>query len=186
MLKTCCPNPACSSFRQAGGSNIIRYGFFSLGHGRRRRYRCSACGKTFSSTRETPYYRLHCTRRDFDDVAAMSVEGVSRSAIARVKGISWNTVARWLERAAAAAGRFNDRMIKGYELREIQADEIRTFLVSKDSITWIMTSIEVWSRLWPSTVVGRRCYRNIRRLMEDTHRRGHLEHIPLVTTDGFL
>ena len=35
-------------------------------------------------------------------VAALSVEGVSKSSIARAMGISWNTVARWLERAAAA------------------------------------------------------------------------------------
>ena len=33
----------------------------------------------------------------------MSVEGVSKSSIARIMGISWNTVARWLERAAMAA-----------------------------------------------------------------------------------
>lgn len=186
MLKMRCPNPACDLFGQLGKGNIIRYGFFSLGHGRRRRHRCTACGKTFSSTKGTPYYRLHCTRRDFDEVAAMSVEGVSRSAIARVKGISWNTVARWLERAAAAAGRFNDIMTRGYELREVQADEMKTFLVNKESPTWIMTTLEVWSRLWPSTVVGRRSYRNIRRLIEDTNQRGHFEYVPFITTDGFL
>ena len=57
----------------------------------------------------------------------MSVEGVSKSAIARIKGISWNTVARWLERAAAAARRFNDAMTQGFSLEELQLDEIRTF-----------------------------------------------------------
>lgn len=115
----------------------------------------------------------------------MSIEGVSISAIARIKGISWNTAARWLERAADAAGRFNDKMTRGYVLREIQADEIRTFLVKKGKATWIMTTIEVWSRLWPSTVVGRRSYRNIRRIVEETSRRGRFERIPLITTDGY-
>jgi transposase len=103
----------------------------------------------------------------------MSVEGVSISAIARIKGISWNTVGRWLERAAAAAGKFNDRMTRGCKLREIQADEIKTFLTSKDSTTWILTTIEVWSRLWPSTVVSARSCRNVKRLVADTSRRGH-------------
>jgi len=126
-----CPNPGCSE----------------EGRSCRRRYRCTACGKTFSSTKGTPYYRLHCTRRDFDEVAAMSVEGVSISAIARIKGISWSTAARWLARAAEAARRFNDIMTGGYELREVQADEVRTFVGSRDRATWIMTGMEVWSRL---------------------------------------
>lgn len=100
MSCLCCPNPACRLYGQSGRGNIIRHGFFPLGRARRRRFLCKTCGKTFSSTKSTPYYRLHCTRRDFDEVASMSPEGVSRSAIARIKGISWNTVARWLERCA--------------------------------------------------------------------------------------
>ena len=45
----------------------------------------------------------------------MSVEGISKSSIARIMGIPWNAVARWLERAAAC--RFNDSMTWGYELK---------------------------------------------------------------------
>ena len=185
MPKPTCSNPNCRLHGQSGRGNIVRHGFFPLGRARRRRFRCKTCGKTFCSAQGTPYYRLHCTRRDFDEVAAMSVEGVSRSAIARIKAISWNTVARWLERAAVAAREFNDRMTRGYELREVQADEIKTFLSNKDSTTWILTTIEVWSRLWPSTVVGARSYRNVRRVMADTSRRGRFEDFPLTTTDGY-
>jgi hypothetical protein len=101
----------------------------------------------------------------------MSVEGVSISAIARIKALSWNTVARWLERAAQAARRFNDIMTRSYELREIQADEIRTFIGCKNHSTRIVTGMGVWSRLRTSTVLGRRSYRNIERLLQDTSRR---------------
>ena len=94
-------------------------------------------------------------------------------------------MARWLERAAVAAWEFNDPMTRGYEMKEVQADEIRTFLGNKDTVTWVMATIEVWSRLWPSTVVGRRSYRNIRLLMEDTTRRGKIDFVPLITTDGY-
>ena len=116
----------------------------------------------------------------------MSVEGVSISAIARIKGITWNTVARWLRRAAEASRTFNDVMTRGYLLREIQADEIKTFINCKKKSTWILMTIEVWSRLWPSSIVGRRSYRNIKRLMEETIRDACIERIPLITTDGFL
>ena len=51
--------------------------------------------------------------RAFDRVAALSVEGMNKSAIARITRLSWNTVARWLERAAAAAGRFNHTNTRG-------------------------------------------------------------------------
>ena len=48
-----------------------------------------------------------------------------------------------------------------------------------------MASIEVWSRLWPACVVGRRSYRNTVRLVRKTVRGGHFYHRPLITTDGF-
>jgi hypothetical protein len=45
-------------------------------------------------------------------------------------------------------------------VEELQADEIRTIVGGKQQPIWIFASIDVWSRLWPSTVVGRRSYRN--------------------------
>ena len=42
----------------------------------------------------TPYYRLQLRRGTFDEVTALSVEGLNKSAIARVKRIGWNTVDR--------------------------------------------------------------------------------------------
>ena len=82
------------------------------------------------------------------------------SAIARVEGLAWNIVARWLERAAAGCRRFSHGRVAGFVVEELQADEIRLFTGGKRRPTWIFAAIEVWSRLWPSTVVGRRSYRN--------------------------
>ena len=101
---------------------------------------------TFSSTKGTPYYRLQHRRANFDTVVALRVEGVSISAIARVEGIAWNTVARWLERAALSCRRFNSRRITGFAVEELQADEIRSFAGGKDRITWVFAAIEVWSQ----------------------------------------
>ena len=63
----------------------------------------------------------------FDEVVRMCVHGIGISAMARIKRMSWGTVARWLQSAATYAARFNDRMLKGFLIRELQADEIRTF-----------------------------------------------------------
>ena len=64
----------------------------------------------------TAYSGLRCTRREFDLVASLRVEGVSISATARVTGHSRNTVARWLERASTTARRFNYRMLRDFDL----------------------------------------------------------------------
>ncbi len=101
------------------------------------------------------------------------------------KKLTWNTVARWLEKASIAAGQFNDRKLNGYPLQEIQADEIRSFMDRRKSPIWIITLLEVWSRLWPSYVVGRRNYRNIKKLFRSTISKAELSALPLITTDGF-
>ena len=146
--------PRCPTCPKA--THVIRHGFYTTKAGKRRRYRCSTCGKTFCSSRNTAYHRLQHRRRTFDEVAALSVEGVSKSAIARAKGIGWNTVNRWPERAAAYCRQFNDTTITGLEIPEIQAAEIRTFAGGKGRAVWIFASLDVSSRLWPSTVIGRR------------------------------
>ena len=180
-----CPNEDCELYCQFGKGNIVRHSFIQLKRCKRRRYRCKCCGKTFCSTTQTPYYRIKHTRKSFDEVVTMSVEGVNKSAIARIKQLSWNTVARWLQRASAAARRFNDAMMEGYEVKELQADEIRTFIAGKAHTTWVLVAIEVWSRLWSSTVVGRRSYESIKWLFHDTVCRGVFSDLPLITTDGF-
>ena len=138
--------------------------------GKRRRYQCQTCGKTFCSTNGTPYYRLQHRRATFDEVATLSVEGLNKSAIARVKQITWNTVHRWLERAAGWCRRFNNRKIKNLSGTELQADEIRTIIGSKEQSIWVFVVIDVWSRLWPSTIVGKRSYQNTLALFRDVSR----------------
>ena len=115
----------------------------------------------------------------------MRVEGVSISAIARIVGRSRSTISRWLERAAAAAKRFNDQKLNKFEIKELQADELCTFVGGKANTTWLFTIIEVWSRLWAGSTVGRRSYRNTEATFNDVIFRGRLVRPILVTSDGF-
>ncbi len=180
-----CPNVECDLTGERNAGNIVRHSFYPRRDGRRRRYRCKACGKTFSANTDTIYQGLHCSRDEFDRVAQLSVEGVNKSAISRVSGRAWSTVARWLALASEAARQINDRMIQGFELKELQADELRTFCGSKKNVTWVFTSLEVWSRLWVATVIGRRSYANTYKLLSETARRGRIVTLVLITTDGF-
>src|SRR5688572_10564747 len=185
MKSVSCPNRECPLSRDAGAGSIILHGFYQTNSGKRRRYLCQICEKTFCSNTGTPYYRLQHRRATFDEVATLSVEGLNKSAIARVKRIAWNTVARWLEKAAHFCRRFNDRKIATLALEELQADEMRTIVRDKEHPIWVFTTIDVWSRLWPSTVVGRRSYRNTLALFQDVVSRMNLERAALIATDGF-
>ena len=185
MKSLSCPNRRCSRSRKSAAGSIIRHGFYKTRWGKRRRYRCPICRKTFCSNTGTPYHRLQHRRTTFDEVASLSIEGLNKSAIARVKGIAWNTVHRWLERAAVWCRRFNDREINRLSVAELQADEIKTIVGGKEQPIWIFAVIEVWSRLWPSTVVGKRSYQNTLSVFRNLSSRMNLEQIPLVVTDGF-
>ena len=73
----------------------------------------------------------------------MTVEGVGISSISRIKRYAWNTIASWQYLACQVAGEFNDHKLKGAELIELQADEIRTFAGTKKKPMWIFVAIEV-------------------------------------------
>ena len=81
--------------------------------------------------------------------------------------------------------RFSHGRITGFVATELPADEIRSFTGGKTRPTWVFAAIEVWSRLWMSTVVGRRSYRNTLALMHDVARRMPFVTGPLIVTDGF-
>ena len=179
-----CGTAGCDN-RGHPGLNLVGYGSFATKSGRRRRYQCTVCRGTLSTNTGTAYSGLRCTRRKFDHVASLRVEGVSISATARVTGHSRNTVARWLERASTAARRFNYRMLRDFDLIELQADELCTFVGKKSQTCWLFATIEVSSRLWAGSVLGHRSDRNARAVISDVIRRGRVVGCPLIATDGF-
>jgi transposase-like protein len=147
MQSLSCPNRHCPPSGKGDVGAIIRNGFYTTKWGKRRRYQCQTCGKTFCSTSRAPYYRLQLRRSTFDEVASLSVEGLNKSAIARVKRVAWNTVHRWLEKAASCCRGFNDRKVKGLSVVELQGDEIRTIIGGREQGIWVFVVIDVWSRL---------------------------------------
>jgi transposase-like protein/IS1 family transposase len=186
MKKLRCPNVMCLLRTNPSLAMVIRFGFYQTRWGKRRRFRCKGCGSTFCRNSGSVYHRLQHRRATFDEVAALSVEGVNKSAIARVQQIAWNNVDRWLEKAATSCRRFNHQRITKIRISELQADEIRTIVGGKEqSPVWIFAAIEVGSRLWPSTVVGKRSYRNTLTLFRDLCARINGNNVPLIVTDGF-
>ena len=127
----CCLNEKCSNYGKFGEGNIIRHSMYKTNQGRRRRFFCKICKITFSSTKGIPYYRLHKSRADFEEVAQMTVEGIGISSISRIKHLTRNTIARWQFLASRFASRFNDNKLKNIDLLELQLDEIQSFVLKK-------------------------------------------------------
>ena len=110
----------------------------------------------------------------------MSVKGVNISAISR-----WNTVHRWLEKAAKSYRQFNRNNTRDMDIREIQAEEIRTFTGNKKSASWIYATMDVWYRFWPGTVIGSGNYANTKSVIRSVSKLTDPHRIPLITTDGY-
>jgi IS1 family transposase len=164
---------------------VVKHSLQRLKRGVRRRYLCKSCRKTFCSTTGTAYHKIQKSRRMFDWVVSLRMEGGSIASISRLTGLSWNTVARWLARAAEHASQFNDRRLRRFELLEVQADEMRTFVHGKDHVVWIYTAMEVSSRLWPVMRVGRRGYHATMLVFRNLARRALPGSYPLIATDGY-
>jgi IS1 family transposase len=101
-----------------------------------------------------------------------------------IEHLDWNTVARWLELAAALARKFNAAKLPSYALEELQLDELSTFLGNRKQKTWVFASIEVSSRLWPATLVGPRAWRNTKTFVRSIADSSEWTPSPLIRSDG--
>jgi hypothetical protein len=57
--------------------------------------------------------------------------------------------------------------MKRLAMAELQADEMQTIVGGKEQSIWVFAVIEVWSRLRPSTIIGKRSFRNTLALFRD-------------------
>jgi IS1 family transposase len=94
------------------------------------------------------------------------------------------SIERWLKTTALYAQNFNEQYLKGYDITEVQADEIRTFVGSRKNVQRLFTAIEVSSRLWISMAVGKRTYQNVKRCLCQFLTNGCISEPFLFTTDG--
>ena len=188
VARVACPNNEREQHGRLGAGNVVLHGGSKVKGGRRSRYRCTACGKMFGARTSMPCQRLHHAIARFDRAAALSVEGVegvNTTAIARLEGVSWNTISRWLERAAARARRLEAEHLRGHPLVELQLDEMNAFPRGLKRQAWIFASIDVWSRPWRATLAGLRTYRNTRRFVPSSADPRHGGGRSLMTDDGF-
>jgi len=127
----------------------------------------------------------------------MLCEGMSMRAVARIAGVSFNTVAKLLMDAADAADAYHDEHVRGIRgHRHIQCDEIWAFIHCKEAAvatakaapeeagdSWTWTALDSESKLIVSyRVSSHRDGQAALEFMDDLARR--LEERPQLSTDG--
>ena len=89
-----CPNPDCALFGQVEARQLERHAY--CGPQRTVHYLCRTCGKTFSETKGTFFYRLRTEREKILNALAIVAEQGGIRATARVTGVDKDTIQRWV------------------------------------------------------------------------------------------
>lgn len=127
-----CPNPACSDYghRQAEQSrkNIIKFGHSKAG---KQRYKCLTCGKTFTETTGTIFYRRRTTAREILDALAQIAEGSRLSSVARTTGHKADTISAWVNAASTHAETIEELLLADYQIEQGQLDGLWSYVGNK-------------------------------------------------------
>jgi transposase-like protein len=145
-----CHNPDCPARGQLGLSNIRVHSPLE------QRYRCSSCGRTFTATRDTPFYRLKKSADLVTLVITLLCHGCPVQAIVAAFGLDERTVADWRDRAGRHGQRLHEHVVlRGkVDLGHVQADELYVKVVGRR--LWMAMAMAVPSRLWLGGVIGAR------------------------------
>ena len=127
---TFCPNPVCPDYEQLRGSrnHIIKFGHTRSG---RQRYKCHRCGRTFTETRGTIFYRRRTDDKEILECLAMIAEGSRISSVSRVKGHKEDTVSEWLRDAAQHAEAVEDILLSEFQVSRGQIDGLWSYVANK-------------------------------------------------------
>ena len=136
--------------------------------------------------------QLNTTKRS--QIIAALVEGNSINATCRMLGVGKHTVLRLLEDAGCACAAYHDAMVRGLEVKRVQADEIWAFVLGKDKnlrleqvqagfgSVWTWTAIDADSKLIVSYMIGDRGADTAQAFMQDVASR--ISNRVQITTDG--
>ena len=123
-----CPNEDCEIYGQVKDSQIVRYGKTAAGV---QRYQCRVCGKSFTATKGTLFYRKQTPRREIVETLALLAEGMRISSISRVKGFKEDTILGWLREAAEHAEQIEAVLLDRYPVSQAQIDGLWAYVGHK-------------------------------------------------------
>ncbi len=107
-----------------------RFGFY--GRKRIQRYRCPGCNSTFSEPRRRALPHHYIDTEKAAQIVTLLLEGMSVRAVARVTGVHQGTVLSLLLTVGKKSRNLFDSRVRGIRPRFVQADELWTFVHTKE------------------------------------------------------
>src|SRR6266511_1584590 len=117
-------NPPCP---RCGAGATVRKGH-SEG---RQRWWCAGCRRSFGATTHTPMYRLRTPVAEVAQALLVVLRRGSLLAAEEVTGHKYETISRWLRRAAAHAEALTEAPLHDLALTEVEVDEFWSFVRHK-------------------------------------------------------
>ena len=173
-----CHNLNCSARGQVGQGNI------TIHSQQEHRYRCKTCGRTFTATTGTPFYRLHQAIDVVTIVLTLLTHGCPVQAIVAAFGLDERTVAAWLCRAGQHAQQLHQHLVQRgqIDIQHVQADELWVKLVGRH--VWQAMAMAVPTRLWLGGVISAQRDRHLIRALVQQVRASAVTLAILVCVDG--
>ncbi len=145
--KEFCHNSDCPARGKSGRGNM---GIHSL---KKRRYICHLCGKTFTESKGTMFYRLRYPVEFVTQMITLLSHGCPIAAIVAAFRLDERTVASWQSRAGEHCEQVHEHLVQQpRDLGQVQADEIR--VKHQGGIVWLAMALQVSTRLWLGGVVS--------------------------------
>jgi transposase-like protein len=107
-----------------------RFGFY--GRKKIQRYRCPGCNATFSEPRQRPLGRHYTDPDKAAQIATLLLEGMSVRAVSRITGAHQGTILSLLLTVGKNCRNLFDKRVRGIRPRFVQADELWTFVHTKE------------------------------------------------------
>ena len=127
-----CPNEACADYGKLQDKqvqrNLQKFGKTPRGV---QRYRCTSCGRTFTETTGTIFFRKHASEKDILETLVLLAEGSRISSLSRAKGFKEDTILSWLRDAAKHAEQIEEVLMAEYKVKRAQLDAMWSYVGNK-------------------------------------------------------
>jgi transposase-like protein len=126
-----CPNEACpdhGKLQNDQQQNLEKFGKTRKGV---QRFRCRTCGRTFTETNGTIFYRKRTPEHEILETLTLLAEGSRISSLTRAKGYKEDTILTWLRQAAQHAEELNEILMKDFKIKRGQLDALWSYVQNK-------------------------------------------------------
>ena len=123
-----CPHEDCQDYGKLHAGNLQKFGKTLGGV---RRLRCTTCGRTFTETTGTIFFRKRTSDDEILETLALLAEGSRISSLSRAKGHKEDTILAWLREAAKHAEQVEEVLMAEYKVKRAQLDALWFYVGNK-------------------------------------------------------